>query len=46
MNGINWLSFFRISEELDMAPVERFHKTLDFGERMFIEKFIALEIGI
>ncbi|XP_055299752.1 uncharacterized protein LOC129567151 isoform X2 [Sitodiplosis mosellana] len=36
----------RISEELDAAPVERFHKNLDFGERMFIEKFIALEISI
>lgn len=38
--------YSRISEELDAAPIEQFHTNLDFGERLFVEKFIALEISI
>lgn len=37
---------FRVSEELQQAPMQRFHKNLDFGEQIFIEKFLALETSI
>lgn len=37
---------YRISEELQLVPVERIHKNVDFGEQIFIEKFLALETSI
>lgn len=38
--------YYRLSEELDDEPIETFHKSLDLGERLFIEKFLALETSI
>lgn len=41
-----WILYFRISDELNIAPVETFYKSMDFGEKVFIEKFLALETSI
>lgn len=46
IHSFSFFPFHRISDELDLAPLETFHKTLDFGERLFIEKFLAMEISI
>lgn len=44
--SFNLFELFRISEEIDLPQLKIIHKTLDIGEKLFIEKFLELETRI